>query len=475
MLLYEQVCDVPAMAGCDGIIDHFRDAITTTMSPHGCPIRFAVTATDTDGYRCELGIIETDDGTARLPIPDLFAFRRRSIERTGSFNAVMIVPTGIGAALGGHAGDATPAAQLLAEACETLITHPNVINASDIAELPPNGLYVEGSVLTRLMMGTIGLQRVRANRVLAVIERHPNEMFVTDTINAVNAARATYGLMCSEVLILHSPYRMRARFTKSGSAAGRVEALQPLIEELNGRRERFDAVALASIIDVPDYTQDDYFGSNSECVNPWGGVEAMLTHAISGMFDVPSAHAPMMESVDVANMNFGVVDPRKAAETVSLTFFNSVLLGLQRSPRIVRDPAAMGDHSVLSASDLSVLVQPEGCLGLPTLAALEQGIPVIAVRENTTVTRTRLGDLPWMDGQFRIVDNYVEAAGMMLAMRVGIVDESVRRPIKAVAVIDLKAASSSVEGDSSGSESENGRASGEASSAVANLGTSDEG
>lgn len=180
----------------------------------------------------------------------------------------------------------------------------------------------------------------------------------------------------------------------------------------------------------------------------------MLTHAISGMFDVPSAHAPMMESVDVANMNFGVVDPRKAAEMTSLTFFNSVLKGLQRSPRIVSDLAVMRDHSVLTASDVSVLVQPEGCLGLPTLAALEQGISVIAVRENTTCMRNRLGDLPWMEGQFRVVDNYLEAAGVMLAMRAGIADESVRRPIKPVAVSDLNTARVSVGGESNGSESE---------------------
>lgn len=454
VLLYEREFDLPIMAGCDGLIGHFRDAIRVRVLPHGYPIRFAVTATGANGYRCELSIIASDDDTSLPPIPDLFAFRRRPMEGTDSFNAVMIVPTGIGAAIGGHAGDATPSAQLLAQACETLITHPNVINASDIAELPPNGLYVEGSVLTRLMMGTIGLQPVRSNRVLVVVERHPNEVFVTNTINAVNAARATYGLMCSEVLVLNSPYRMRARFTESGSAAGRVENLQPLIEGLYGRRERFDAVALASLIDLPDHMQDEYFGSFAECVNPWGGVEAMLTHAISGMFDVPSAHAPMMESVDVANMNFGVVDPRKAAEMVSLTFFNSVLKGLQRSPRIVSDLAVMRDHSVLTASDVSVLVQPEGCLGLPTLAALEQGISVIAVRENTTCTRNRLGDLPWMEGQFRVVDNYLEAAGVMLAMRAGIADESVRRPIKPVAVSDLNTARVSVGGEPNGSESE---------------------
>ena len=61
--------------------------------------------------------------------------------------AVMIVPTGIGANIGGHSGDATSAAHLLAACCDTLILHPNVVNASDFTEQPDNSLYVEGAML----------------------------------------------------------------------------------------------------------------------------------------------------------------------------------------------------------------------------------------------------------------------------------------------------------------------------------------
>ena len=85
------------------------------------------------------------------------------------------MPTGIGAELGGHAGDAGPVARLLAEVSDTLILHPNVVNASDINEMPANALYVEGSVITRLLLGTAGLLPVRSNRVLVVIDAHPDE------------------------------------------------------------------------------------------------------------------------------------------------------------------------------------------------------------------------------------------------------------------------------------------------------------
>lgn len=44
------------------------------------------------------------------------------------YTSVMIVPTGIGAAIGGYAGDALPVARALSSVVDCLISHPNVIN-----------------------------------------------------------------------------------------------------------------------------------------------------------------------------------------------------------------------------------------------------------------------------------------------------------------------------------------------------------
>ena len=81
------------------------------------------------------------------------------------------------------------------------------------------------------------------------------------------------------------------------------------------------------------------------------------------------------------------------------------------------------------------MVIPDGCVGLPTLAALEQGIPVIAVRENLNLMRNDLRSLPFAPGKLFIVDNYLEAAGVMTALRAGVSLESVRRPLADTEVI----------------------------------------
>ena len=250
------------------------------------------------------------------------------------------------------------------------------------------------------------------------------------TVNAVSAARAALGLDCARVVKMAQPVRMRAEYSVSGRAVGRVEGLERLCRVLYRYRSEYDAVALASVIDVPPETHELYFGGDGEMVNPWGGVEAILTHAISMIFDVPSAHAPMLESTEILNQDLGVVDPRMAAEAVSTAFLYCVLKGLHRSPRIVTDPAAFPSPGVLSAADVSCLVIPDGCVGLPTLAAFEQGIPVIAVRENRNLMRNDLTALPFVPGKLIIVDNYLEAAGVMTAMKAGVALASVRRPLE---------------------------------------------
>lgn len=429
LLLREERVTVESVAGGERLIERFRRACEEDFAGEGTAVRFVVSSSEGGAYQCEVGVVEGTRESSRRPNRSIFEFRKRDFEDTRQFNAVMVIPTGIGAEIGGHAGDAAPVARMLGEVCDTVVLHPNVVNASDINEMPDNALYVEGSVLTRLLMGTVGLQPVRANRVLVVMDAHEDEMFINAGVNAVNAARAAWGLSCSGVLLLESRVRMQARFSKSGRASGVISNMEGLCELLEEYGGQYDAVALSSIIDVPHEYHQGYFDAGGGMVNPWGGVEAMLTHALSSAYDLPTAHSPMFESREIADMDPGVVDPRMAAEAYSTTFLQCTLKGLHRSPRIVTNTQSMGRGGVLGVEDISCLVIPDGCLGLPTLAALEQGIPVVAVRENHNLMKNRLAELPWAIGQFREVANYWEAAGIIAAMRAGVDPASVRRPL----------------------------------------------
>ena len=415
--------EIPVDPTLPDIIGQVRAAVERQLDGSETPIRLAVTRSDGGRWTCELGTLM---GAAQ--VPRILDFNGRIDEDSNSFNVVMLVPTGIGARVGGHAGDATPAATLLSSVCDTLITHPNVLNASDIIQIPPNALYVEGSLISQLMMGAVGLRRMRNNRLLVLVQAHEDELFTNAAINSVNAARASYGLNAS-IVEIDPRFRMISGYTPSGVAAGRIEGIEHVYAVLDRRLGEFDAVAITSVIEVPLELHENYYRLVDDVVNPWGGVEAMLTHAISLRYGLPSAHAPMLESKYISEADFGVVDPRMAAEVISLAFLQSVLRGLQKSPAITSVAEGTTGRRILS-ENISCLVIPDGCIGLPTLAALDNGIPVVAVRSNTNQMRNDLDSLPWRPMQLDRVENYLEAAGVVAALRAGIAPWSVTRPLE---------------------------------------------
>ncbi|MBC8481096.1 MAG: DUF3326 domain-containing protein [Planctomycetes bacterium] len=427
MLLIEREINIPQFKGDGSLLAYFEHSVRDHLNDDEIPVRFVITESDDNKYHCELGVLKGVHGTYGGDLHSIFRSIHRGYENPEKFNAVLLVPTGIGAEIGGHSGDAGPIAKLLASVCDNLITHPNVVNAADINELPDNGLYVEGSVITRLLMGTIGLQKVRSNRVMLVIDEHEDKLFHESAVNAVSAARASLGLDCPVVVTMEDKLLMRSLYSSSGRAVGRIDYFERICEILSEYRDKYDAVALSSVIKVPVNFHRDYY--LEDLVNPWGGVEAMLTHAISLLFNIPSAHSPMLESREILDLDLGVIDPRKAAEIVSVTFLHSILKGLHRSPRIVLNPLPGMQPGVLTAADIDCLIIPDRCVGIPTLAAIEQGITVIAVKENKNKMKNDLSLYPFKPGKLIYVENYLEAVGIMAAMKAGVAPEAVRRPL----------------------------------------------
>lgn len=330
-------------------------------------------------------------------------------------NMVMIIPTGIGCEIGGHAGDATPAAKLLASCCDKLILHPNVVNASDINEMPPNSLYVEGSVLDRFLERTVELKEVYQNKILLAV----NSPVKPETVNAVSAARTTIGANI-EIVELKTPLRMIGIF-KNGVANGEVIGWEKLIEQVG--QYDFDALAIASVIEVPKEVCLAYFKNGG--VNPWGGVEAKASKLIASKLDMPVAHAPI-EGSDKETQDevfYNIVNPAMAAEAVSNCYLHCVLKGLHKAPRIGKG---------LSVDDIEVMVSPYGCWGRPHYACVEAGIPIIVIKENRCVLNQTPVD------KVILVDNYLEAAGLIMAMKAGISKESIRRPLKPTVIINDK-------------------------------------
>lgn len=324
-------------------------------------------------------------------------------------NVVLIVPTGIGAEIGGHAGDANPVAKLLASTCDKLITHPNVVNASDINEMTENTLYVEGSILDRFLEGEICLKEIHYNKILLVT----NSPLKNEVINSVNAARTTIGADI-EIEILKTPLIMKGYYEKK-QAGGDVYGWMELVKQVIDKD--CDALAITTSIEVDDDTKLDYLKNGG--INPWGGVEAKASKLIANKLDKPVAHAPVAVEKDDILYNYkDVVDPRMSAEMVSISCLHCILKGLHKAPRI--------SDKGLSVDNIDFLITPINCVGRPHRACMKAGIPIIAVRENKTCLNDKMPD------NFIIVDNYLEAAGLLMAYKVGVNRDTIRRPLKGV-------------------------------------------
>ena len=315
-------------------------------------------------------------------------------------NTIFIIPTGIGAKIGGHAGDALPAFKLIASISDIAITHPNVVNASDINEMPENTWYVEGSILDRFLEGSICLEKPKSNKILLVV----NKPIRPETINAVNAARHTIGCKI-EVVELDTELKMIATMTEQG-ASGDISGWWELCKQI--KNYDFDALAIATSIDIEKDIELNYFRNGG--INPWGGVEAIASKLIAENINKPVAHAPIMSTDPEIKDFMEVVNPRIAAEVISQCFIHCIFKGLHKAPRI-------SDRG-LSVKDIDCLITPIDCFGRPHKACIENDIPIIAVRENTTCLNKSIPIAI-------LVDNYLEATGIVQTIKIGITKESI--------------------------------------------------
>ena len=95
MQLREQRVAIPLAPG--HLIAHMEKALSFRLGDGEVPVRVAVTAIEDGQFQCEIGCLIGAGELERAAERSIFAFERRSAESAGAFNAVYLVPTGIGA------------------------------------------------------------------------------------------------------------------------------------------------------------------------------------------------------------------------------------------------------------------------------------------------------------------------------------------------------------------------------------------
>jgi hypothetical protein len=308
-----------------------------------------------------------------------------------------IVPTGIGASIGGYAGDASAWARRFSKEA-TIIVNPNVVNAGVFSGITENMLYVEGYSIDEFFKGNICLEPSVRNKIGVVFDKSISTDVLNIHINTINAVKTVYDLDIIGYEITEEDVGVDFFVDSSKISTGRVKNVSTLLPAAKKLLDRgADAIAIVCKF-ADDNGNEDY--SSGIGVDPIGGVEAIISHYVSRELKIPTAHSPAFDDFSITTE---IVNPKASAEYITPTFLPCVLLGLNNAPKI-----SPNCENMLSVSDLDFLVMPYNALGsIPVFEAVKKGIKVFAVKENETVLNVT-NDLLLIKSGIVIVENYQE-------------------------------------------------------------------
>jgi hypothetical protein len=340
-----------------------------------------------------------------------------SIASHRPYTAVIIVPTGIGAAVGGYAGDALPVARAMASVVDVLITHPNVMNGAQLYWPMSNTLYVEGYGLDQFAAGRWGLRPVHRNRVGIVLDQSIEEDLRWRHLQAAEATRATLGLDLTDYVVTDQPLGVELRTAASGATWGTIQHPDSLLRA-GEKVLQAGADAIAVIARFPDETDAEDLQNyrQGQGVDPLAGAEAVISHLMVRTFQVPCAHAPALSPLPLDP----TISPKSAAEEIGYTFLPCVLAGLSKAPKFVTNAPAQATD--IWAEQVDALVIPAtACGGSATLSLSQSKTLIVAVEDNATT----LNVLPESLGISAIrATSYLEALGILSAHKAGVHPQS---------------------------------------------------
>ncbi|MGA7937543.1 MAG: DUF3326 domain-containing protein [Kovacikia sp.] len=346
------------------------------------------------------------------------------------YTVVLIIPTGIGATIGGYAGDALPVARGIAQIADRLITHPNVLNGAQLYWNLPNALYVEGYGLDQFAAGQWGLRPVHQNRVGLVLDQGIEPDLRLRQLQAADAARATLGLNLTEYVVTDAPLEVRLKTAASGATWGTIQNPDSLLRAVEALIHKAGAEAIAIVVRFPDDFDSEVLQRyrQGQGVDPLAGAEAVISHLIVRTFQIPCAHAPALSPLPLDPQ----VSPRSAAEELGYTFLPCVLAGLSYAPQFIRQTDSPYRHQTTDiwADQVDAVLVPATAFGGSAVLSFSQTrAQLLAVQDNLTTMQVTPDALQIPSVQ---VHSYLEALGYLVAHRAGIRAEALKPSISSL-------------------------------------------
>ncbi len=307
------------------------------------------------------------------------------------------IPTGIGADIGGYAGDFGYIAREFSKYFYCIV-NPNAVNGGILSAMNYDMGYLEGYLFDELLKGEISItpkKPYETNKIGVIFDCAIKEDILNVHINTLSALKMVQGIETIGIENTKKPVGVEINI-ENGISTGSIENPNEILECANKLIKK-GAQAIALICHFGEDSEDaDY--SNAQGIDPIGGVEAVLSHLITKEFNIPCAHAPAFLDIDISTK---IEHPKVSSELISSTYLPCIMQGLSIAPDIYTN-----NKGKIKNKDIEYLIVPYDAIGSPAvLSSVQEGVKLVTVKNKTVldVTPEKLKIKP-----YRIFESYTQ-------------------------------------------------------------------
>lgn len=297
------------------------------------------------------------------------------------------IPTGIGATIGGYAGDFGYLAREFSKHFHVII-NPNAVNGGILSAINYDMSYLEGYLFDEFLKGSINItpkMPYETNKIGIIFDSAIPKDIVNVHLNTISALKMVQGIETIAIEHTSKPVGIEIEI-KNGISVGKLNNSTVLLESAFKLIKK-GAQAIAVVCYFDEDSEDENYSSGSG-IDPIGGIEAVISHLIAKEFKIPVAHAPAFCNIDISTK---IENPKVSSELISSTYLPCIMQGLSIAPRI-------GIHEKITNKDVEYLIVPNDSLGSSAvLSSIKNRTKIITVNNKTVlnITGKKLNFKPW--------------------------------------------------------------------------------
>ena len=290
------------------------------------------------------------------------------------------IPTGIGADIGGYAGDFGYIARKFAQKFHTII-NPNAVNGGILSAINYDMSYLEGYLFDEFFKGEISItpkKPYEQNKIGVIFDCDIKQDILNVHLNTLSALEIVQGIEITAVEYTKKPVGVELEI-QNNISAGKIKNPDTILNAAQNLIKK-GVQAIAIVCNFNEDSQDDNY-SNAQGIDPIGGIEAVISHLITREFKIPCAHAPAFYDIDISTK---IENKKVASEMISSTYLPCIIQGLSIAPDIKKY-----NDGEIKNKDVNCLIVPYSATGCPAvLSCVKNNIEVVFVKNKTVLNIT---------------------------------------------------------------------------------------